>query len=221
MRLTLSTVLMTTAVMAFAAGPASAQGHGGGGHGGGRASGGHAGGGQTTHGVTTHAGGGTHANPRQHVTPPPPVVRSAVPRATGVRPHVDRPVVVRPDVHLGIGALGLGAGGYAYPYGYGYGYNSYGNRYPGTYGYGARNYGGYARNLHARLRILGAPHDAQVYVDGYYAGIANDFDGILQHLELTPGPHQIEIRANGFAPVVFDVRAESGRTITYRAQMIP
>jgi hypothetical protein len=60
-----------------------------------------------------------------------------------------------------------------------------------------------------------------VYVDGYYAGIVNDFDGVFQHLELQPGAHQIEIRAPGFIPIVFDMQTIAGRTITYRAQMVP
>lgn len=74
---------------------------------------------------------------------------------------------------------------------------------------------------YGRLRILGAPRGAEVYEDGYYAGIADDFDGVFQHLELSPGVHQVEIRAPGFAPIVVDVRAPAGRTITYRAQMVP
>lgn len=206
MRLTFGTVLAATAVMALTAGPVLAQGHGGGhARGGGRSGGGH-----VTRGAVPRAGGGHVAEGRR-----------AVPRPPAVRPHVDRPTtIIRPDVHLGIGSLALGLGRYAYPYGYGN--NSYGYGYPGYYsGYPARIYGGYGRASHARLRILGAQRDAEVYVDGYYVGIVDDFDGIIQHLELTPGPHQVEIRAGGFAPISFDVRAESGRTITYRAQMVP
>jgi hypothetical protein len=106
--------------------------------------------------------------------------------------------------------VGLGGGAYGYRY-----------DYPNYYGYSSGYYGGYARGSHARLRVLGAPPYAEVYVDGYYAGIVNDFDGTFQHLELVPGPHQIEIRAPGFAPIVFDMQAIDGRTITYRAQMVP
>ena len=58
-------------------------------------------------------------------------------------------------------------------------------------------------------------------MDGYYAGVVNDFDGALQQVNLEPGPHQIEVRAEGFDPVTFDVNVESGRTITYRSALRP
>ena len=125
--------------------------------------------------------------------------------------------------HLsGFANFGRGVGAYGYPYNYGYYPNyRYGYGYPGYYGYSSGYYGGGYIDGHARLRILDAPRNAEVYVDGYYAGIVDNFDGVLQHLELTPGPHQIEIRAYGFAPLVFDVNAIGGRTITYRARLIP
>ena len=44
------------------------------------------------------------------------------------------------------------------------------------------------------VRIQGAPRDAQVFVDGTYAGVVDDFDGTFQHLDLEPGSHAIEIR---------------------------
>src|SRR5687768_16633999 len=34
----------------------------------------------------------------------------------------------------------------------------------------------------AEVRVLVTPADAAVYVDGYYAGVVDDFDGILQRL---------------------------------------
>lgn len=119
----------------------------------------------------------------------------------------------------GIGAFGLGFGVGAY--GYPFAYSRYNYGYPGYYRSSPGYYGAYARSGHARLRILDAPRDAHVIVDGVYVGIVDDFDGRLQHLELTPGVHQIEIRARGFAPIVFDVNAIDGRTITYRAQLLP
>lgn len=100
--------------------------------------------------------------------------------------------------------------GYGFPHG-GY-YPSYGRGYPGYYG-GAVAYG--------RVRIVGAPRDAAVYIDGYYVGIVNDFDGVFQHLDLEPGPHQIEVRVAGFAPTVVDVNVRPGRTITYRPDIRP
>ena len=69
------------------------------------------------------------------------------------------------------------------------------------------------------LRIVDAPRDAQVFADGYYVGIVDDFDGVFQHLNLEPGPHRVEIHHPGFAPVAFDVDIQPGRTITLRADV--
>ena len=85
---------------------------------------------------------------------------------------------------------------------------------PYTYGYPYP----YSVYPQASIRTEVTPKDAEVYVDGYYAGIVDDFDGTKQ-LELEPGPHRIEIRAGGFEPVAFDVNVEAGRTITYRTEL--
>jgi hypothetical protein len=92
--------------------------------------------------------------------------------------------------------------GYGYPYRYGYPY-AYGYPY-GSYGYPLPPVGyvsavpGYA---YGGVRIQGAPHDAQVFADGYYVGIVDNFDGVFQHLNLQAGPHRIEIRAAGLPPI--------------------
>jgi hypothetical protein len=69
------------------------------------------------------------------------------------------------------------------------------------------------------LRIIDAPRDAQVFADGYYVGIVDDFDGVFQHLNLEPGPHRVEIHHPGFAPVAFDIDIQPGRTVTLRADV--
>jgi hypothetical protein len=101
--------------------------------------------------------------------------------------------------------LFFGTYGYGYPaYGYGYGY-----------GYGAPyvvDLGGPTGGL--RLKV--DPKDAEVFVDGYYAGIVDDFDGVLQHLTLAAGPHHIEVRAPGYRSLEFDVMTEPHQTITIR-----
>src|SRR5262245_48645054 len=43
----------------------------------------------------------------------------------------------------------------------------------------------------ASVRVQVKPKEAEVYVDGYYAGLVDDFDGIFQRLHLPPGPHDI------------------------------
>lgn len=142
----------------------------------------------------------------------PPAVIVARP----YRPYYYRPY--RPGVSLG---FYYGYPWYAGPYAYGYGYPGYG--YPGYgYGYGYGYYGGfpgYAVRAYGGVRIDVPQRDAEVYVDGYYSGVVDDFDGAFQQLNLEPGPHRIEVRAQGFEPVSFDVNVEPGRTITYRAAL--
>jgi hypothetical protein len=70
------------------------------------------------------------------------------------------------------------------------------------------------------VRIEDAPQDGQVFADGYYMGVVDDFDNPFQHMNLEAGPHKIEIRAPGFEPVAFDVNVVPGETITYHAEML-
>ena len=112
-----------------------------------------------------------------------------------------RPYVYRPSIGLGVY---YGTGG-AYPYGYTP--RGYYDPYPG------RPYGG--------LRIVDAPRDAQVFADGYYIGLVDDFDGVFQHANLEAGAHRIEIVPPGYEPIAFDVMIQPDRTITYRADMYP
>ena len=64
------------------------------------------------------------------------------------------------------------------------------------------------------------PKDAEVYADGYYAGLVDDFDG-TQLLILTPGTHHIELRARGYESVQFDVDVRPKATIDYRRSLEP
>jgi hypothetical protein len=60
-----------------------------------------------------------------------------------------------------------------------------------------------------------------VYVDRYFAGSVDDFDGTFQGLKLASGPHHIEIVAPGYETLSFDVRILSDQKITYRGDLIP
>ena len=74
-------------------------------------------------------------------------------------------------------------------------------------------YGGVRIDLNQR--------DAEVFVDGYYVGIVDDFDGVFQKVDLEPASHRIEIRAPGFETSQFEVNVLPGQTITYRTPMQP
>lgn len=72
-----------------------------------------------------------------------------------------------------------------------------------------------------RLRLKVKPVEAEVFVDGYYAGRVDDFDGLFQRLHVETGPHRIEIREEGYEPLIFDVRVLPDRTITYEGELKP
>ena len=115
-----------------------------------------------------------------------------------------------------------------YPYGYGaFGlgyfyydpYTWYSPSYGTNYGYG----GGYFANsfFQGELRLSVTPRSSDVYVDGYFAGHVDEFDGVFQALKLEEGPHHIQITAAGYLPLDFDVRIEPDRKITYRGALQP
>jgi len=47
------------------------------------------------------------------------------------------------------------------------------------------------------VRLEVTPKDAEVFVDGYYAGIVDDFDGVFQRLRVPPGQHDITLYREG------------------------
>jgi hypothetical protein len=63
------------------------------------------------------------------------------------------------------------------------------------------------------------PKEAEVFVDGYFAGIVDDFDGVFQRLHIETGPHRIELRADGYEPLNFEVNIQPGRTLTYKGEL--
>jgi hypothetical protein len=48
------------------------------------------------------------------------------------------------------------------------------------------------------VRVLVDPSEARVYVDGYYAGIVDDYDGLFQRLNVSPGRHEITLKLEGY-----------------------
>jgi hypothetical protein len=135
------------------------------------------------------------------------------PRVYGPRSYY-RPYVFRPRYSIGFGIFA----GYPVPYTYTYSYPV------PVYGYGApRNevlitpgasaYGGVALEI--------TPFDADVWVDGEYAGKVEDFDGTTQPLTLTPGTHRIEVQAPGYEPMTVDVGVQPGQVIPYRGDLRP
>jgi hypothetical protein len=140
------------------------------------------------------------------------------------------------------GSFGYGYG-YNFGYGYGYGCGGWCSPYWGwnpywyydpfaSYGYGG--YGnpyGYSSSTPdpntapapkrevGSLRVKAKPVNAQVYIDGVLVGSVDDFDGLTNHLELDAGPHQMQIKADGYRPYTADINVKSGRTSTERVNL--
>lgn len=71
--------------------------------------------------------------------------------------------------------------------------------YGGYYGhYPAYAYGRHSYNDHGALRLQVRPKTARVYIDGYYAGVVDDFDGVFQRLNVAPGRHELSFKLEGY-----------------------
>lgn len=132
--------------------------------------------------------------------------------AYSYRPHYlyRQPYLFRPRFTLGFGIYA----GYPVPYTYAYPYPVYGYSAPSApviVGPGSTAYGG------ASLDIR--PSDAEVYVDGAFAGQVSDFDGAGEPLTLVAGTHRIEIVAPGYETLTIDANVQPGQIIPYRGEL--
>ena len=116
----------------------------------------------------------------------------------------------------------VGAGFYR-PYYYGY-YDPFWSPFYGPYGYGAwrypyYRYGGYGASSAVRLQVT--PPETEVYVDGYYVGLVDSFDGFFQRLRLPPGDHEIELYLDGHESIQRTLYLAPGETYRVRHEMTP
>ena len=121
--------------------------------------------------------------------------------------------------------------GYYYPGYWGFGafyydpwwWSGYGYPYGGSGYYGGGYGGGYSGSAYSddygKLRLKVKPREAQVYVDGYFSGVVDQFDGMFQRLTLKAGGHRIEIRAEGFQTLSFEVMIIPYETVTYSGEL--
>jgi hypothetical protein len=110
-------------------------------------------------------------------------------------------------------------GWYSRPYYYPYYYSPY---YYGGYSPAYYGYGPYRRGYRdsGSLRIIVQPERTRVYVDGYYAGVADDFDGVFQRLNVSPGRHDISLRLEGYRTQHFKVYVPYDQTIKIHYDMV-
>ena len=123
---------------------------------------------------------------------------------------------VRHRGHAG-GRVVVVGGGYYAPYYNPYFYADpwYGYQYP----YPPYGYGYHLSPPDASVSLNVKPKEAEVYVDGYYAGIVDDFDGSFQRLHVEPGEHVIELYFDGYRAVKQTVYLTPDNTFRIKYQM--
>jgi hypothetical protein len=120
---------------------------------------------------------------------------------------------------------------YYYPYFYGGFYTPFywgaywgpywGGGYPYYYGGPYYGYGPYYYDNSGSARLQISPREAQVYVDGYFAGIVDNFDGNLQRLNVESGEHELQFHLQGYRPFSIKVLFVRGRTVKITHAMEP
>jgi hypothetical protein len=143
------------------------------------------------------------------------------------------------------GFFGYGRGfgrGFGYPYyrpfynpfffgsfywGWPYAYDPfYYGGYYGGYGYGAPGYGapgyydGYRYGDRASVRVIVKPDKTRVFVDGYYAGVADDFDGLFHRLHVSPGRHELALKLEGYRTHRMRIYVGPGATLKVQYDMV-
>ena len=86
------------------------------------------------------------------------------------------------------------------------------------YPYGAYSFGGPST---AEVRVQVVPKQTEVFVDGYYAGTADDFDGVFKRLHTTPGGHAITLHLEGYRTVTENIYVRPDSTFKLDQTMNP
>jgi hypothetical protein len=140
--------------------------------------------------------------------------RRAVPRSHG-RPVVVRGVHYHPHYYPFFSPYGFYGGFYPAYWGLGFGWG-----YPYPYPpYRYPYYGYYDHRGSARIQVT--PRNAQVFIDGYFVGVVDDFDGYLQRLHVEPGEHELQIYLEGYKTIREKVLFRPGATLKVVYTMQP
>ena len=84
--------------------------------------------------------------------------------------------------------------------------------HPYAYGYP------YAVRPDASIRTKVDPNETEIYLDGYFAGYAREFDG-GRPLHVTPGGHAVTMHLAGYRTVTEELWVEPSKTVTLKASM--
>jgi len=84
---------------------------------------------------------------------------------------------------------------------------------------GAYYYYPYAGRGVADIKVAVTPKWAEVFVDGYHAGVVDDFNGAFSRLHTAPGGHVITLHLDGYRTVSRNIYVEPGSTFTMHDAM--
>jgi hypothetical protein len=71
----------------------------------------------------------------------------------------------------------------------------------------------------ADVRVLATPKEAAVYLDGAYAGVVGDFDGVFSRLHTTPGGHAVTLYLEGYRTVTRNIYVAPDGTLKLQLAM--
>lgn len=77
----------------------------------------------------------------------------------------------------------------------------------------------YDRTGSARIQVT--PREAEVFVDGYFVGVVDDFDGYLQRLNVEAGEHELQFYLEGYRTIRQKVLFTPGTTLKITQAMEP
>ncbi len=125
--------------------------------------------------------------------------------------------------HARVSTFVLVGGGYGFyrPYFYDpFFWGGYPGWYPGWYS-AYPPYPAFWGPAYGSARLQVTPKQAEVYVDGYYAGVVDDFDGIFQRLDVPPGRHEVTLYLDGYKALHQRVLFRAGDTVKLKAELQP
>ena len=158
-------------------------------------------------------GGGRGVTGGRRVAPAPrPGSRAAAgPRRSG------RVVIVPRRSSVAIGAY------YQPRYYSSFYYNPFYSRFYGPWS--SYGYSGYAAGQfygpESALRLQVSPRTTEVFVNGYYTGTVDDFDGIFQRLRLQSGEYELTLYLPGHRTVTQQLLLQPDRTLRVKHVMVP
>jgi len=143
---------------------------------------------------------------------------TAVAAAVMLRPSTAAAQYGHPVNHSHV-SVGVGFGYYPYyPFYAGFGW--YPGFYPYPYGF-YPPYPGYYYPSYASVRVQVTPKQAQVYLDGYYVGVVDDFDGVFQRLDTPTGQHDLQVYMQGYKTLSQKMLFRPGQTYKVTAALQP